>query len=117
MSWEGSLRVTFKVNTMKIYFLFLLFGFVLNCVTASYDTTKFVAKSCHFAIPSDKGEGEFLREVSSAKSSRISGGNGATNTQFPYAVEVNTRWSDGMLDVCTGAILSTTYIITARECI
>lgn len=93
----------------------LIFSLLLNFVTASYDKSIYDAKSGDFIIPDDK-EG-FMREVEVRRGRILYGNDAPASITYPYAVELNVRWRNGIMDTCSGAILSTSYIITARECI
>lgn len=99
---------------------FLLFAALLSFTTANYDKSKFEAKNANFFIPDDN-ENFILNHdnfyASSGKRGRIANGAGATDFDYPYTVELSVRWRSGQLQTCTGAILSTSYIITARKCL
>ena len=92
----------------------------LSLALANYDKSKFEVKSSNFLIP-DKEYFLIEREDSSAlktsRGSRIENGIDAADIDYPYAVELSVRWRTGQFQTCTGAILSTSYIITARKCL
>lgn len=86
--------------TMKL----LVVSLFIALANASFDSTKFTQKQANYL-------------VESLKDNRLQGGENAGDLMYPYAAELNVRWIDGRLDTCTGALLSTTYVITARKCL
>lgn len=44
------------------------------------------------------------------------GGSQATNDQFPFVADVLSIWDTQPGSVCTGSIIASNIVITAREC-
>lgn len=100
-------------------FLLILVGF-LSLASANYDKSKFEVKSSIFLIPDKENfltDREDYLASKTNQGSRIEQGNDAADIDYPYAVELAVRWRTGQFQTCTGAILSTSYIITARKCL
>lgn len=93
----------------------VIFCALLALASANLDTKKFAKRESEVLVPENKEE--FIKEVSGGRRSRISNGDDASDIAYPYAVDITTRWPNGARSICTGAILSTSYIITSRTCI
>lgn len=48
---------------------------------------------------------------------RVSGGYGATDTQFPFINEVNRYETSTAYYSCTGSFLTTSWVLTALHCL
>jgi trypsin len=68
-------------------------------------------------VPTDPAVGKFHDDqVTKARESRISGGWTASNTQFPFVAELSISTGSGGA-LCTGSLISATWILSASHCI
>lgn len=71
-------------------------------------------------VPSDINSwvfnGKNNTDRSNGRGGRISTGYQAHNTQFPWVVELSINTENGGL-YCTGSLISTTWIVSARHCL
>jgi V8-like Glu-specific endopeptidase len=100
---------------MKLQILTILGIF---CVIATADLgSDFEVNEISLDVPADPDSWVFQGENDiTERAGRISNGNQATNTQFPWVAElgINTR-TGGLL--CTASLISNTWILGARHCI
>lgn len=97
----------------------LLVGiFLLAAVSAqSFDPTKIETKKLY--VPENPAE--FLKSYEGVVEQqrgepRIGHGINATEGQFPYALRVRIFDTNGDIFVCSGVIISATFILTVRHC-
>lgn len=96
----------------------LFLGLLVVASAVQFDSSEVFTKE--LSVPENPEE--FFREyqnsliVEKQREPRISNGNNATDGQFPYAIRATIFDTDGQTFVCSGVIISETFMLTVRHC-
>lgn len=95
--------------------LFILAFFVALASSSPIDDV-YEIKSVSLEVPSDPNNWIFKGNKSTGRGGRISNGQQASNTQFPWVAEMSINLANGGY-LCTASLIGQNWILGARHCI
>lgn len=92
----------------------ILFAIVALAASASSEDGKIIEQELVVREPSDAG---FTDDILPGRVQRIANGASAVDGQFPWATRLAMFVSSNGYVQCSGSLISTNFIISARHCI
>jgi hypothetical protein len=91
--------------------------FVLVSSNVIGDGTKYQVQKRNLIVPLNSDGFGFKEDLVMSHGGRVAGGLSAVNGQFPWAARLLMSISNVAAVICSGSLISSNFILTARHCI